>query len=296
MWGTAENPGHPPQNWPLWGQSPVFTCQDPPDLEAHSTGSRAAGFNSTDSLVPPSARPPLSSWPHLSAFLSIRILILSAFPTVCDHHRAVDEPFRRPRGRDGDRVDHFSLICRRRRTRRDGHHNPGEGFPHERRASSGRSGLDTGGCLRGRYQAEPRVLPLQLPTVPRSLARPDRRATQARGSAPTTSDRKLPPLYIYSRPRTTPACPAAGIVLEHRISPKVASVPFFSMIDHVLGRPSAKSRRLQVLAVLSFWSVYLVKWVCLSRMLVRVPTDPGAEATDTALPSPASSRNCSLSA
>ncbi|KAH7133350.1 Alpha/Beta hydrolase protein [Dactylonectria estremocensis] len=31
------------------------------------------------------------------------------------------------------------------------------------------------------------------------------------------------------------------------------------MIDHVLGRPSAKSRRLQVLAVLTFWSFYLVK-------------------------------------
>ncbi|KAI0180704.1 alpha/beta-hydrolase [Hypoxylon sp. FL1284] len=31
------------------------------------------------------------------------------------------------------------------------------------------------------------------------------------------------------------------------------------MIDHVLGKPSAKSRRLQVLAVLSFWSVYLFK-------------------------------------
>ncbi|GAW23640.1 hypothetical protein ANO14919_132140 [Xylariales sp. No.14919] len=31
------------------------------------------------------------------------------------------------------------------------------------------------------------------------------------------------------------------------------------MIDHVLGRPSAKSRRLQVLAVLSFWSVYLYR-------------------------------------
>ncbi|KAG6360231.1 hypothetical protein INS49_011287 [Diaporthe citri] len=29
------------------------------------------------------------------------------------------------------------------------------------------------------------------------------------------------------------------------------------MIDHVLGRPSAKSRRLQVLAVLAFWSAYL---------------------------------------
>lgn len=31
------------------------------------------------------------------------------------------------------------------------------------------------------------------------------------------------------------------------------------MIDHVLGRPSTKSRRLQVLAVLSLWSLYLVK-------------------------------------
>ncbi|KAH7320876.1 Alpha/Beta hydrolase protein [Stachybotrys elegans] len=31
------------------------------------------------------------------------------------------------------------------------------------------------------------------------------------------------------------------------------------MIDHVLGRPSSKSRRLQVLAVLSFWGVYLYR-------------------------------------
>ncbi|KAI1175709.1 alpha/beta-hydrolase [Nemania sp. FL0916] len=31
------------------------------------------------------------------------------------------------------------------------------------------------------------------------------------------------------------------------------------MLDHVLGRPSAKSRRLQVLAVLTFWSVYLYR-------------------------------------
>ncbi|KAK1829260.1 hypothetical protein QBC39DRAFT_263381 [Podospora conica] len=31
------------------------------------------------------------------------------------------------------------------------------------------------------------------------------------------------------------------------------------MIDHVLGRPSAKSRRLQVLAVLGFWSAYVFK-------------------------------------
>ena len=33
------------------------------------------------------------------------------------------------------------------------------------------------------------------------------------------------------------------------------------MIDHVLGRPSSKSRRLQVLAVLSFWSFYLYRYV-----------------------------------
>ncbi|KAL2263536.1 hypothetical protein VTK26DRAFT_6355 [Humicola hyalothermophila] len=31
------------------------------------------------------------------------------------------------------------------------------------------------------------------------------------------------------------------------------------MIDHLLGRPSVKSRRLQVLAVLSFWSIYVVR-------------------------------------
>ncbi|KAK4197937.1 putative hydrolase [Triangularia verruculosa] len=31
------------------------------------------------------------------------------------------------------------------------------------------------------------------------------------------------------------------------------------MIDHVLGRPSVKSRRLQVLAVLAFWTAYLLK-------------------------------------
>ncbi|KAL7794204.1 Alpha/Beta hydrolase protein [Trichoderma ceciliae] len=31
------------------------------------------------------------------------------------------------------------------------------------------------------------------------------------------------------------------------------------MIDHVLGRPSSKSRRLQVLAVISFWTFYLYK-------------------------------------
>lgn len=33
------------------------------------------------------------------------------------------------------------------------------------------------------------------------------------------------------------------------------------MIDHVLGRPSVKSRRLQVLAVLAFWSTYVFKYI-----------------------------------
>lgn len=33
------------------------------------------------------------------------------------------------------------------------------------------------------------------------------------------------------------------------------------MLDHVLGRPSTKSRRIQVLAVLAFWSAYLFKCV-----------------------------------
>jgi hypothetical protein len=33
------------------------------------------------------------------------------------------------------------------------------------------------------------------------------------------------------------------------------------MLDHVLGRPSVKSRRFQVLAVLAFWSFYLFKSV-----------------------------------
>ncbi|RDA87223.1 hypothetical protein CP532_2522, partial [Ophiocordyceps camponoti-leonardi (nom. inval.)] len=40
---------------------------------------------------------------------------------------------------------------------------------------------------------------------------------------------------------------------------RTKSAPPATMIDHVLGRPSSKSRRLQVLAVLSFWSLYLAK-------------------------------------
>lgn len=42
---------------------------------------------------------------------------------------------------------------------------------------------------------------------------------------------------------------------------KAASRHSVKMIDHLLGRPSVKSRRLQVLAVLAFWSAYLVRYV-----------------------------------
>lgn len=35
------------------------------------------------------------------------------------------------------------------------------------------------------------------------------------------------------------------------------------MIDHVVGRPSVKFRKIQVLAVVSFWSFYLYRYVCL---------------------------------
>ena len=34
------------------------------------------------------------------------------------------------------------------------------------------------------------------------------------------------------------------------------------MIDHVLGRPSVQFRKIQVLAVVSFWSFYLYRHVC----------------------------------
>lgn len=33
------------------------------------------------------------------------------------------------------------------------------------------------------------------------------------------------------------------------------------MIDHVLGRPSVQFRKIQVLAVVSFWSFYLYRHV-----------------------------------
>jgi hypothetical protein len=45
------------------------------------------------------------------------------------------------------------------------------------------------------------------------------------------------------------------------------------MIDHLLGRPSVKSRRLQVLAVVAFWSAYLVRYV--EFYLETCPADTG---------------------
>lgn len=44
------------------------------------------------------------------------------------------------------------------------------------------------------------------------------------------------------------------------------------MIDHVLGRPSVKSRRLQVLAVLAFWSAYLFRCVSLQQQKISPRT------------------------
>ena len=35
------------------------------------------------------------------------------------------------------------------------------------------------------------------------------------------------------------------------------------MIDHVAGRPSVQFRKIQVLAVVSFWSFYLYRCACL---------------------------------
>jgi hypothetical protein len=62
------------------------------------------------------------------------------------------------------------------------------------------------------------------------------------------------------------------------------------MIDHVLGRPSVKSRRLQVLAVLAFWSTYVFKYVCPFRCpsLYR-DSNPVAGATSM---DPQSSASC----
>ena len=38
-------------------------------------------------------------------------------------------------------------------------------------------------------------------------------------------------------------------------------------IDHVLGRPSVKFRKIQVLAVVSFWSFYLYRCVMPPQLL-----------------------------
>lgn len=65
------------------------------------------------------------------------------------------------------------------------------------------------------------------------------------------------------------------------------------MLDHVLGRPSTKSRRLQVLAVLSFWSFYLFRCVPIFNPIKNNPNSP-PEATrmdpPASAPSPASSQ------
>jgi hypothetical protein len=42
------------------------------------------------------------------------------------------------------------------------------------------------------------------------------------------------------------------------------------MIDHVVGRPSVQFRKIQVLAVVSFWSVYLYR--CEPRSLLLAGT------------------------
>lgn len=66
------------------------------------------------------------------------------------------------------------------------------------------------------------------------------------------------------------------------------------MLDHVLGRPSTKSRRLQVLAVLSFWSFYLFKYAPQPSHLPETTSNILKEATEmdppASAPSPASSR------
>lgn len=65
------------------------------------------------------------------------------------------------------------------------------------------------------------------------------------------------------------------------------------MLDHVLGRPSTKSRRLQVLAVLSFWSFYLFKYAPHPHLPETTSNTP-IEATEmdppASAPSPASSQ------
>lgn len=75
--------------------------------------------------------------------------------------------------------------------------------------------------------------------------------------------------------------PVVGLLSTSSPSPSSPSRPeppppppaTATMLDHVLGRPSSKSRRLQVLAVLSFWSLYLCRQV--SQTPARPPPRPG---------------------
>jgi len=54
------------------------------------------------------------------------------------------------------------------------------------------------------------------------------------------------------------------------------------MIDHVLGRPSVPFRKVQVLAVVSFWSFYLYRYGPSIPRLSALIAHTHAEATATA--------------
>ena len=57
--------------------------------------------------------------------------------------------------------------------------------------------------------------------------------------------------------------PAPGVVAARARHPllAIASCTLFAdyTVDHVLGRPSIKFRKIQVFAVVSFWSLYLLR-------------------------------------
>ncbi|RCI17305.1 hypothetical protein L249_3237 [Ophiocordyceps polyrhachis-furcata BCC 54312] len=69
--------------------------------------------------------------------------------------------------------------------------------------------------------------------------------------APSAPAQAGSPAFFFKRPLLQ----ASPAMRSTRNNKSAAAI----MIDHVLGRPSSKSRRLQVLAVLSFWSLYLAK-------------------------------------
>lgn len=70
------------------------------------------------------------------------------------------------------------------------------------------------------------------------------------------------------------------------------------MIDHVLGRPSSKSRRLQVLAVLSLWSFYLYRYMRYRQPIVHTAFETNVILEDTNMdrPGPSHFLNSSPSA